>query len=447
MPKRPQVSDDTTTMEQLSSDPRVVEAMSVISHDLRAPISTMIGYSDLLLMDVNLTEQQQQFVRSIQEGAKRMNTLLGDLLSMVRLRDEGNADRSMLATAYRSGPLGDLKASGQYFMPVIMSNAETEYMTYRVENPVTVRRGQSAMVPIINTTVAYRSLIVFNGDKMPNHPLCVWELTNSTGYALEQGPVTVIDDSYAGEGLMRFAGVGDNIQIPYALEFGILITEDIERSESTLFAVEIDAERQQAIVHRSRITTHTYTLSSRVERDMVVLIERRDPTRDEYYEMPEPAFVGVGHTRWSVDVPGNSTVTFPVRIRTLEDTIEDVSTWKAAFIDQQNSLGFLSDQLYALLQALLEAKQQMSNAIDEMKLLQAEQGSIQALQDQLRKNLGALGDSEREATIRDQILTDLENSENRRRTIDARASELEQQIEDATSRQETLLNEIYTAGQ
>ncbi len=443
VPKRPEVSDDTSTMEQLSGDPRVREAINVISHDLRTPISVLHSSAHLLRKTGSLTEQQEKFVRMIEDNAARMGQLLSDLLSFMSLRDDGSADRQQLSSGYRSGPLGDLKVSGQYFSPVMTNNAESEYMTYRVDNPVTVKRGQSAMVPIINAQVGYRSLIVFNGDKMPNHPLRVWELTNSTGYALEQGPVTVVDDGFAGEGLMRFAGVGDSIQIPYALEFGILVSEEIERSDPALFAVEFDAERRQAVLSRSQITTHTYTLLSRVQDDQVVLIERRDPTHDTYHEMPEAVFTGQGHTRWAVSVLGNQTATFPVRIRSVVQSREDAGQWKAEFVDELRTQGFISEQRFASFQALFEAKQAQADAASETQSLKSEHDQIQVLQDQIRKNLNALGVSEREAAIRDQLLTDLENSENRRRIIQARTVTLQQQVQTAVGSQQTLVEQIY----
>ncbi len=64
---------------------------------------------------------------------------------------------------------------------------------------------------------------------MPNHPLRVWRLRNTSDVALEQGPATLVrNGQYLVEGLMCFAGVIDDIQIPYAHEFGILVTENIE---------------------------------------------------------------------------------------------------------------------------------------------------------------------------------------------------------------------------
>ena len=73
------------------------------------------------------------------------NDLLGDLLSYVRLDDQPTERPSKF---YRSGPLGDLKVSGSYFIPVMMSHADPEFLTYRVDTPISVKRGQSAMVPI-----------------------------------------------------------------------------------------------------------------------------------------------------------------------------------------------------------------------------------------------------------------------------------------------------------
>jgi signal transduction histidine kinase len=446
VPPRPQVSDDISSLEQASADPRIVEAMGSIAHDLRAPLSSISGYLQMARMDGSLTPKQDNFIQRALESVERMNSMFGDLLSMVRMRDDdGNrVDSQAIANYYRSGSLGDLKVSGRYFTPVMMSNAEAEFMTYHVENAVSVKRGQSAMVPIIQAAVAYTELIVYNGDKMPNHPLKVWDLQNTTGFALEQGPITLIDNNYLGEGLMRFSGVGDNIQIPYALEFGILIAEEVKIYKQQFYAVEFNATQLEVTISRSQLSEYRYHLTSRVEQDMTVFIERRDPTKGEYFGMAQPTFSAAGHSRWAVAVPAKTEAEFTVHIRQISEQSANIANWKPEFIEELNAVGMLSAQRYQLLLDLLAQKEVVQAATGLIVNQQKEQERIQTRQEQLRKNLTALGTSERETTIRNQLLDDLENSENRRRELDNEIETQQELIKAAEQRQAEIINQLYT---
>ena len=58
-----------------------------VSHDLRAPLRGIDGYSNLLqeLYSASLNEEAQNFIQSIRNGTKQMNTLINDLLDYSRL--------------------------------------------------------------------------------------------------------------------------------------------------------------------------------------------------------------------------------------------------------------------------------------------------------------------------------------------------------------------------
>ncbi|MDQ2999426.1 MAG: hypothetical protein M3R61_20525, partial [Chloroflexota bacterium] len=64
---------------------------------------------------------------------------------------------------------------------------------YRVTHPVSVARGQSAMVPIVGQRLAGRKELLYNGQKLPKHPVASLRLRNETGLTLERGPVTVLE--------------------------------------------------------------------------------------------------------------------------------------------------------------------------------------------------------------------------------------------------------------
>ncbi|MBZ0289119.1 MAG: hypothetical protein K8I30_15980, partial [Anaerolineae bacterium] len=316
---------------------------------------------------------------------------------------------------------------------------------YTVSAPISVRRGQSAMVPILDATLEYEALCVYNGDKMPNHPLLVWRLQNSTGFALEQGPVTIIDNGgYRGEGLMRFTGAGDDIQIPYALEFGILVSEQTDYTEKELSGLRFDSEKRAAVLSTSQITDYSYILTNRVDRPMSVFVERRDPNQGDYFEMPPPDFALAGHSRWRVNVPPVGEQEFVVRVINIYENTEDIKTWTVERIAELHDAGVLPESQYALLQNLAAEKQAVIDDTEEIKALQAEYSQIVALQDQLRKNLDALGSSEREVSIRNRVLDDLEASENRRREFEVRNAALAAQIKQSQQNQTTIIDQIYS---
>lgn len=68
-----------TDLEQLKSD-----MIRVAAHDLRAPLSIVMGYAGLLDGD-DLTPSQHDFVEQISAGAMRMERMIRDILSLERI--------------------------------------------------------------------------------------------------------------------------------------------------------------------------------------------------------------------------------------------------------------------------------------------------------------------------------------------------------------------------
>src|SRR5207247_10071166 len=83
------------------------------------------------------------------------------------------------------------------------TQAVAEQFEYRLRQPVTIRKNESGLLPIIHTEVEGDKVSLYSESSGDRHPrLEVW-LTNTSGLSLDTGAFTVIDTSAsAGEGLI-----------------------------------------------------------------------------------------------------------------------------------------------------------------------------------------------------------------------------------------------------
>ncbi len=61
------------------------EFVGIVAHDLKVPMTSIIGYADLTLMDGGLTEEQTYFQQRVRETVERMEMLVSDLADISRI--------------------------------------------------------------------------------------------------------------------------------------------------------------------------------------------------------------------------------------------------------------------------------------------------------------------------------------------------------------------------
>ncbi len=95
-----------------------------------------------------------------------------------------------------------------------------ELFEYSFSSPVTVKQGESAMLPFLQQKIGARKLLVY-AENYGLNPRDAAELTNNTGKTLDGGPITVYDaGSYAGEALVETLPMGDKRLISYGVDLG-----------------------------------------------------------------------------------------------------------------------------------------------------------------------------------------------------------------------------------
>ena len=153
-----------------------------------------------------------------------------------------------------------------------------ELFEYRIAQPVTIRKDESAMLPFLQQPIEARKLLIYS-DHSSQHPTNAAELTNSSGKTLDGGPITVYDGgAYGGEALMETLKAADKRLISYAVDLGTRITEAFGSKQAVVR--EIHAARGVLTTKLAAEETRTYTVRNVDKKAKTLIIEH--PLRQGY---------------------------------------------------------------------------------------------------------------------------------------------------------------------
>ncbi len=325
-----------------------------------------------------------------------------------------------------AAPMGISRASAE-LKPLAVGKVLGELFQYEVSVPVTVKRGESALVPILSKTISYRRALLYNGLKLPTHPVAALEFTNATGLVLERGPVTLIEDGeYRGEAVVPFTPDSANLYLAYAVELGIKVTEQQSTTRET---VGLSIRGAYFQLTTALTTTTTYQIENNLGESRTVTIEQ--PVRPES-ELVSPAAADEmtgGHYRWRVACTARAMVRFNVQERQYSEQTQLILDQDYDALRRYLERRWLDEATFARLSDLLSAHRQIARDRQELESIEPERGELYRRQEQLRQNLTVLSAQGAEAQLRARLLGLLTQSEERLEALDGREVQLKQAIE------------------
>jgi len=314
-------------------------------------------------------------------------------------------------------------------VPIAASGSERgPLFAYYVAYPISVARGQSAMVPIIGRRLPCQRDLLYNRDKLPDHPVLSLRLTNETGHTLERGPVTIVEDNdYAGEAVIPFTRPDAELIIPYAVEMGIKVEEQ-HRSEQRIMSIHIRNDYLHIQEYNLRHTT--YHLTSTLSKPVDVVIEH---TLARNYALtddtPEPTERSASFVRWSVPCPPQARTTFEAHERKLQSRHEHIRNLNGQQLQHFLKNKFLNANTINALQEILELYQQQHDTQSQLKRIEREREAIFKKQKQIQGNLAPLAQSGEEGALRKRYVTELNSQEDRLAAMAQEETRLHETIE------------------
>ncbi|MFC2036969.1 hypothetical protein ACFLYD_03220 [Chloroflexota bacterium] len=302
-----------------------------------------------------------------------------------------------------------------------------ELFQYAIDTPVTVRRGHSAMVPIVSSELGYRKDLLYNGTKMATHPVATLRLENDTGLTLERGPVTVIEaGEYVGEAVLPFTVAAGEVVVPYAVELGIRVQEERGTSRQ-IRGLHVRASYLQ--IEEWDVRWHQYQLNNSTGEAITVLIEHPRSADYELFDTAKPKEKTDESLRFEATVPAKSETQFRVQERRLVSRREELRRQSYRGLQRYLRRGLIDQHTHAQVAELLQLWEQIASIEKALKEGKEERQELFKAQQQIQGNMGALSATGKEGALRARYVDQLEASEDQLKVLARRESERKVEIE------------------
>jgi hypothetical protein len=303
-------------------------------------------------------------------------------LTVGGLRDNTSLEGVSLSDAITSSDSGvEAAATG---------NEVGDLFEYRIDQPITVPRDRSALIPILQTRVEGERVSIFNEGSRPDRPMSGMLLKNTSSLTLESGALTVIDgDAYAGETLMERLKPAEKRLISFALDLATLVNVRTKEDRAPTFMVRVVNGVFQAHYHQT--TKKIYVLTNQTDKPRVVYVEH--PFREGWVlseDTQKPEGKSARYYRFRIALAPHEKVELPVtERRALMDTYA-LHNFSRQDLELFISRRYIDAATRTILEKIIDLKTQMATTSSRIEAINGEVEEIGEDQQRLRDNIKAL---------------------------------------------------------
>jgi len=119
-----------------AADQAKSEFVGIVAHDLKVPMTSILGYADLTLMDGGLAERQGEFIGKIKDTVRRMEILVADLADISRIEsghfymDPTRVGVDAIVQEVRDATLTQIRARDHAFIEQVADGLPEMYVDY-----------------------------------------------------------------------------------------------------------------------------------------------------------------------------------------------------------------------------------------------------------------------------------------------------------------------------
>jgi len=364
----------------------------------------------------------------------------------------GRSNTSLLqlqpgATQYSRAETSNYRAVEQTTVSDALTNSTSSYQNttvgeeigdlfeYRIEQPVTVLRDRSALIPIIQSKMDGERAAIYNEAVRRDRPFSGLLLKNMSDLTFEAGSLTVIDgNAYAGEALMDRLKAKEQRLISFALDLGTNIrVRNLQDREPAKIIKVVNGVFQ---VHYFQTSEKVYQITNQTNRPKVLYIEY--PVVDGWAlsdDTPKPDYTTQKYHRFRVELKGFEDKELKIRVRqALADNYQLTSLSRTdlqLFVSQR----YINEETRVKLEKLIDLRIKIAEIENKLNSFDEELEKIEADQKRLRENIETLSKTPEAKTLIARYIakandqeTRLEDMEKERKTLEAEKIRLEAEL-------------------
>jgi hypothetical protein len=329
--------------------------------------------------------------------------------------------------------MGEAAASGQEL---------GDLFEYKLKDRVTLKKNQSALVPIAQTEIEAEKVSLWSGTSGSGRPLRGLWLKNTSPLTFDGGSFSVLENEvFAGEGLTDPIKPGERRLLSYATDLGLLVEAQTNSRPQHVTLAKIS---KGVLTQVSRLEERTlYTVRNQDAAARTLVVEH--PARAAWSlakGAKEPEEKAPGMYRFRLEVPAKATASLPVEeARTLEVTYA-ISDLEAGQIELFVKNKTITPEMAQALQKIMGQKAIVAKLEDEMENRQKDIDRIVEDQGRLRENMKALRGSAEEKALLQRYTKQLDDQETQLEALRKTIRDTEAQRDKANDQLEKMIDEL-----
>ena len=313
---------------------------------------------------------------------------------------------------------------------------------YKLKDKVTLKKNQSALVPIAQTEIEAEKVSLWSGTSESGRPLRGFWLRNTSALTLDGGSFSVLENEvFAGEGLMDPVKPGERRLLSFATDLGLLVEAQKSGEPQHVTRVKIS---KGVLTQTSEVRERTlYTVRNQDAAPRTLVIEH--PAQNFWTltkGTKEPDERAPGTYRFKMEVPAKATASLPVEeTRTLANTYE-LSNLNEDQIVLFAKDGTITPEMAQALGKITAQKTVVGKLEEEMENRQKDIDRIVEDQGRLRENMKALRGSAEEKTLLQRYTKQLDDQETQLDTLRKKIQDTEAQRDKANEQLEKMIADL-----
>jgi hypothetical protein len=315
-------------------------------------------------------------------------------------------------------------AALQSTTPAVAESRELgDLFEYQLKDRVTIRKNQSALVPILQARIDVEKVSVWNPAE--TYVLRALWVNNTSGVTLDGGSFNVLEeDAFAGEGLVDAIRPGEKRLLSYAADLGLLVDakQKEERQQVTRVAIRRGIMTHSSEERQERI----YTVRNRDTSPRTVVIEH--PAREGWKlaDGIEPVESTASCRRFRVTVEPGKTATLAIKEYHPLFTRYELTNLDDDQISFFLSQKMINSEVEEALRKVLSQKNEVAGLDAEINSRKGQIKSISEDQQRVRENMKALKGSAEEKALLERYAHQLNQQEDQMESLRRQISELQQ---------------------